>query len=115
MKTLAYLTTDEVNEATVARMALAYDAIVVPFYPKDAPRSARFDAVLYDLDCLPADRGRKLLGDLLSAPNEKPVGLHSFNVDEGLRQDLERKGINVFRTLKNDCLRRLVLDQSPAH
>jgi hypothetical protein len=29
VKTLAYLTTDEVNEATVARMASAYGAIVV--------------------------------------------------------------------------------------
>jgi hypothetical protein len=33
---------------------------------------------------------------LLSAPNEKPVGLHSFNVDEELRQDLERKGLAFF-------------------
>jgi len=114
VKTLAYLTTDEVNEATVARMASAYGAIVVPFYPKDAPRSAQFDAMLYDFDCLPTERGRKLILDLLSAPNEKPVGLHSFNVDEELRQNLERKGIKVFRTLKSDCLRRLVLDQSPA-
>ena len=108
VKTLAYLTTDEVNEATVARMALAYGAIVVPFYPKDAPRSAQFDAVLYDFDCLPTERGRKLLVDLLSAPAEKPVGLHSFNVDEEVARDLERKGINVFRRLKSDCLRRLV-------
>jgi hypothetical protein len=108
VKMLAYLTTDEVNEATVARMALAYDAIVVPFYPKDAPRGAQFDAVLYDLDCLPADRGRKLLGDLLSAPTEKPAALHSFNVDEGLRQDLQRKGVSVFRSLRPDCLRRLM-------
>ena len=114
MKTLAYLTTDEVNEATVDRMASAYDAIVVPFYPKDAPRGTQFDAMLYDLDCLPTDRSRKLLGDLLSAPSERPVALHSFNVDEGLRQELQRKGVNVFRSLKGDCLRRLVACSGPA-
>jgi hypothetical protein len=114
VKTLAYLTTDEVNEATVVRMASAYGALVVPFYPKEASRSAQFDAVLYDLDCLPTERGRKLLGDLLSAPTEKLVALHSFNVDEGLRHDLQQKGINVFRSLKSDWLRNLVTEQSPA-
>src|SRR5262249_30871012 len=114
VKTLAYLTTDEVNEATVVRMASAYGALVVPFYPKEAARSADFDAVLYDFDCLPVERGRKLLADLLSEPARKPIGLHSSNVDEGLRDDLERKGINVFRRLKSNCLRPLV-SACPAH
>jgi hypothetical protein len=113
-KTLAYLTTDEVNEDTAVRMGAKQDAIVVPFYPRDTPPNEEYDAVLYDLDFLPTERRGKILNDLLSAPAGKPVALHSFNVDDRLRHDLQCKGVNVFRRLRPDCLRRLVANQYEA-
>jgi len=110
VKTLAYFTTDEVNEYIAVRMAAKYDVILVPFDPRDAPPDAEYDAVLYDFDFLPGERRRKILSDLLSAPAEQPVALHSFNVDDRLRRDLQSKGVNVFQRLRPDCLRRLVAD-----
>src|SRR5262249_19970138 len=104
VKRLAYLTTDEVNEATAVLMAEGRDAIVVPFQPKDSPRYAECDAVLYDLDVLSADDSRKLLRDLLTGPAQKPVALHSFNLDEGVRRDLRDRGVTVFRRLKPDAV-----------
>src|SRR6516162_9551428 len=102
VKTLAYLTTDEVNEATVARMASAYGAIVVPFYPKDEPRSARFDAMLYDFDCLPTERGRKLILELLSAPNDKPVVflIDHHEVVDSRKYRVDRQHLATFQCLK---------------
>jgi hypothetical protein len=110
VKTLAYLTTDEVNEDIAVRLAVKYNAILVPLFPRDTPPDTEYDAVLYDFDFLPEESRQKIVNDLLSAPAKRPVALHSFNVDDRLRQDLQAKGVRVFRRLRVDCFQRLVAD-----
>jgi hypothetical protein len=106
VRTLAYLTTDEVNEEIALRMAAMYDANLVPLDPRD--KDTEYDAVLYDFDFLPAESRRKVLSDLLSAASKRPAALHSFNLDDRLRHDLQCKGVDVFSKLGPECLRKLV-------
>ena len=61
----AYLSLDEVNQALAARLAAAAGVGLDVRTFRDAPPGGRFDAVLYDLDSLPADYRGRLLADLV--------------------------------------------------
>ena len=41
---IAYLTTDEVNQAVAEQIAAEFEAILLPLFPRDLPSGAGFDA-----------------------------------------------------------------------
>ena len=61
---IAYLTTDEVNEALALEMALACDVALEPLVPKQGPPDAGYDAVLIDWDHWPPEQRAELLARL---------------------------------------------------
>jgi hypothetical protein len=62
---VAYLTTDEVNEAEARQLAEDHDITLCPLAPRDGPPGNEYDAVLYDWDFWPADRRREAMAELL--------------------------------------------------
>ena len=53
---IAYVSTDEVDQALAARIAAECGAVVCNLLPHDPPPDGLFDAVLYNLDDVPRDR-----------------------------------------------------------
>jgi hypothetical protein len=97
---VAYLTTDEVNEQLAVQMAQECGVTLCPLAPKDAPRDGEYEAVLYDWDYLPVERRREVMAELLSGPLPHAVGLHSFNLEDGQVDALQRNAVAVFRRLQ---------------
>ncbi len=109
---VAYLTTDEINEALALRMAEACDVALYAFSCRDAPADGSFDAVLYDWDCLPLPWRQKVLSKLLSGPSSGWVVVHSYNLDEKHATALRRNGVAVFTRLEPEVFRSLRLYDS---
>ena len=71
---IAYLTTDEVNQELALRLAAGQEAQLEVIWPRDEPPDGRFDAVIYDLDCLPPPLRQQLLTDLAGGRAPPPTG-----------------------------------------
>jgi hypothetical protein len=107
---IAYLTVDEVNEDLALRLAEECGVTVYPLTAADPPPNGQFAAVLYDLDSLPSERREAVLAELRSGAPGCPVGVHSYDIDDGEAERLGHKGIAVGRRLESGlftALRRL--------
>jgi hypothetical protein len=99
---VAYLTTDEVNEWTALQLAEACGATLYPFEPRDTLPEVRLDAVIYDLDYLPAELRQGVLAECLAGPPSGVVGMHSYNLEEDQMETLARHGVVVSQHLSRE-------------
>jgi hypothetical protein len=104
---LAYLTTEEVNQALAPEMAHRCGVTVHPLWPKDPPPDGEYDAVLYDWDSWPAARRQQLLAGLVNAPPHRPVAVHGYHLTDGQAEALRSHGVAVHRSLRPEVFRLL--------
>jgi hypothetical protein len=77
--------------------------------PHDEPPDGQFEAILYDLDCLPSKERQTVLDRLLSVQTRGPVGVHSYHLDEVQTEALSRNGVVVTSRLEAALLHELRL------
>lgn len=95
---IAYVSDDEVNRDSAARMAATCGATLHPHTTRDPVADGPFDAVVYDLESMPTRRRDAVVAGLLSARSPRPVAVHSYNLD-GERDALRDHGIVVTQRL----------------
>ena len=79
---VAYLTTDEVNEALALRMATECGITLCPLALQASAPDGDFDAVLYDWDYLPVERRQTVLEDLVGAQTPDLAALHGYHLED---------------------------------
>ena len=104
---IAYLTTDEVNQDLAVRLAGAQGVRLEVLWPRDEPPDGHFDAVVYDLDCLPPCLRQEILSSLASAAAPWPVAVHSYALAGEQVKELRGRGVAVHRRLRARLLRVL--------
>ena len=104
---IAYLTLDEVNEHLATLMAGECGATLFRLMPRDPKPDGEFDAVLYDLDSLPPRQQQELLSMLLSSRPFRPVGVHSYRLEEDEAAALRRHGLVVSRRVETAVFQAL--------
>jgi hypothetical protein len=102
---VAYLTLDEVNRALA--IGFAAQAGIELELPELRDDLNRFDAVLYDLDFLPAECRDRLR--FVPGGGELPqvVAVHSYNLTPRQRRSLHRRGALVTRRLRASLFKEL--------
>ncbi len=105
---IAYMSTDEVNQALVARMAAECGAIVCTVLPKDPSPEGLFDAVLYDMDNLPTDERSAALERLLRGKPDRPTAVHGYDLTVEQARALNGNGVAAARRLHTGLLRSLL-------
>jgi hypothetical protein len=105
---LAYLSHDEVNLALARQLADAAGVLLRPLFVRDGPSDVSFDAILWDLDCLPAAERAAALKALLAGPLTRPVGVHSYSLGWLEAQALRARGVDVSRQLHEGVVTNLV-------
>jgi hypothetical protein len=105
---LAYISHDEVNLHLARELADAAGALLCPLFVRDRSSAVSFDAILCDLDCLPATERAATLKALLAGPLTCPVGVHSYNLERPEVRALRAKGIDVSRRLRGGMVTNLV-------
>ena len=103
----AYLTTDEVNQASALEFSSKFDAILMVLAPKDGPADRDYDAFICDWDSWPADCRATLLQ--MSSRELLPVrgAVHGYNLTEQEEQALLSNGLLVCRALGASIFRDL--------
>jgi hypothetical protein len=109
---IAYLTTDEVNEALALEMAQACGVALCPLAPRDGPPDAGYDAVLCDWDFWPPERREELLAEQAGPPS-RPLAVHGYNMDEAEEKSLRSRGVAVHRGLRPEMFRLLRTRAAP--
>jgi hypothetical protein len=104
---IAYATTDEVNQAMVARIAESFGAAVTQYDPGRPETPDQFDAFLYDLDSVPAGDRMALLVEILSSSSPQPKAVHGYCLSEEQATALQRHGISVAQRLQPKLVRTL--------
>jgi hypothetical protein len=104
---VAYLTTDEVNEAEARLLAEKQGITLCPLAPRDGPPGNEYEAVLYDWDSWPADRRHTVMAELLAGPVPHAVAVHGYNLDDEAGERLRRHTIAVYRRLQRRVFRFL--------
>jgi hypothetical protein len=96
---IAYVTLDEVNLAVAGELAEECGAALFAIYPAEAAQNGSFDAVIYDLDHIPAEEREQIVAELLTCGPGTPLAVHSYNLDEKVSESLRKRGVAVFRRL----------------
>jgi hypothetical protein len=104
---IAYIDTDEVNQAVAAQMAKKLGAVVCALNPKDLPPDGVYDAVLYNLDDVPRHRQRDVLDQIVESRSTCPKAVHGYSLSEDQALSLRRHGVAVAQRLQPDLLRIL--------
>jgi hypothetical protein len=104
---IAYLTIDQVNERLAGDLADACGVSLQSLEPRDPSPDGKYDAVLYDLDSLPASMRDKLLADLLARPAPYQVAVHSYNLEEWQTETLRANGVAVYRRFEPEIIESL--------
>jgi hypothetical protein len=105
---IAFVSTDEVNQALVAQMAAECGAVVCTLVPKDPPPDGLFDAVLYNLDDVPRDQRSALLDELRRVRPHRPTGVHGYDITDEQARALNRDGVAAARRLHPGLIRSLL-------
>ena len=103
----AYLTLDEVNQDWAERLAAQVDAEVAVVSPRDILPPGPFDALLVDLDSLPAGYRKAVLDDLFARKQEGQSAVHSYRLRIRDVRVLRRRGVIVARRLDVEIFERL--------
>jgi hypothetical protein len=96
---IGYLTTDATNLDLAERLARACKAELLLLSMREALQEDLIDAVVYDLDYLPAEMRQEVLALLLASRVPYPVAVHSYNLEKGQRLALRATGVLVARRL----------------
>jgi hypothetical protein len=96
---LAYMTTDEVNRARVARMVAECGAAACTPRPGRPPRDGECDAVLYSLDDLTGDERSALIEELCGGGPDRPTAVHGYGLTDEQARALDHRGVAVARRL----------------
>jgi hypothetical protein len=105
---IAYVSTDEVDQALAAEMAAECGAEVCTLLPQDPPPDGLFDAVLYNLDDLPVDRRSALLDELRRHQPDRPTAVHGYDITVEQARALSRDGVAAARRLHRGLIRSLL-------
>jgi hypothetical protein len=104
---IAYLNTDEVNQAVAASMARRYGGVVYGLHPKDPPPDGRYDAVMYNLDEMPRHGQDEVIAEILRGPSNCPKAVHGYGLSEQQAVLLRLHGVAVAHRLGIELVRIL--------
>jgi hypothetical protein len=104
---IAYVTPNEVNRLLVTRFADSLGCSVTPYHPEAVGCLGPFDAVLYDLDGVPAEDRPALLDRVLSGPPCCPTAVHGYSLPEEQALALRLRGVAVAQRLHPGLIRTL--------
>jgi hypothetical protein len=104
---IAYVATDEVNQALAAQMAAQCGAIVCHLRPGEVHPDGLFDAVLYNLDDVPRAEQSALLAGFCRGKSNHPTAVHGYDITDEQARTLNRNGVAAARRLHSDLLRSL--------
>jgi hypothetical protein len=96
---LAYLTHDEVNRDLSQRMADSLGIQLLPLFVRDIAPLDSFDAIVYDLDSLPADDRDLIVQALQRGRLFRPAAVHSYNLEPRQTARLKECGVTAQRRL----------------
>jgi hypothetical protein len=103
---LAYFSIDPVNVAWAQELQ---GSTLCIREPRDPAPDDSADAVIYDLDSLPATLRKTYLSVLLAGSPAAPTAVHSYNLEEPDVEQLTANGVLVSRCLNADLFRELRL------
>jgi hypothetical protein len=103
---VAYLSSDEVNQALAAEMALECGLSAQLVAPKDT-LEGEYDALLCDWDSWPAEGRRQLLAGLDGHAPCRRVAVHGYGLTEEQAETLLGRGVAVHRRLGPEVFRLL--------
>jgi hypothetical protein len=103
----AYLSLDVDNQRLAERLAEAAGVTLDVQAGRAAAPALAFDAVLCDLDCLPADERECLVADLLAGRRAGPVAVHCRHLTAEQEQALWHEGVCLFRHLEANVFQAL--------
>jgi hypothetical protein len=112
---IAYVTTDEVNRYMAKRLARAYGLKLSWVPRRDAAADGQFDAIIYDLDYLPAEEQVRALAALVTRPLSQPAAVHSYHLEKPQKEALRANGVAVYRRLVRKLFRVLLRRCRQAH
>jgi hypothetical protein len=98
---IAYLTIDEVNQHLAQHLAGTLGARLEVLWPQDGLPDGSFDAVVYDLDCLPYPERQDVLSRLLSGSVSHPTLVHSYHLGDEHIERLASHGVAVLRSISS--------------
>jgi hypothetical protein len=104
---IAYMSTDEVNQALATKMAAECGAVVCGVVPKEPPPDGQFDGVLYNLDDVSRDQRSALIEGLCLGTPEHPTAVHGYDITDEQARTLRRNGVVAARRLQLVLLRSL--------
>jgi hypothetical protein len=104
---IAYINSDEVNQAVAARMAGELGVVVCDMHPEGPPQDGMYDAVLYNLDDVMRHRGVDVLAEVLRGPSTCPKAVHGYCLTEDQAASLRLHGVAVAQRLQFDLFRTL--------
>ena len=104
---VSYLTTDEVNRDLALQLAEACGVTLQPLTPRDLPQDGPGDAVLYDLDFLPAAHRQEVLAALAAGAMSCPAGVHSYSLDGAVAAALRKQTVVVSARLDRRLIQNL--------
>jgi hypothetical protein len=105
---IAYVNTDEVDQALAAQMAAECGAVVCTLLPQDPPSDGLFDVVLYNLDDVPRDERSALLERLRRGQPDRPTAVHGYDLTDEQARALSRNGVAAARRLHTGLIRSLL-------
>ncbi len=105
---IAYVSTDEVNQNLVERIAAECGVVLCKQLPEDSSRDGLCDAVLYNLDDLPRAERSALLEGFRGGKPVHPTAVHGYDITDEQAIILSRNGVEVARRLHRGLLRSLV-------
>jgi hypothetical protein len=104
---IAYLTTDEVNQYLATQMAEECGQTLCLLSLSHAFPDGEFDAAVYDLDHLPAQRQQALLEEMLAGRAAQPMAVHSYNLADECVEALRGQAVAVYRALQPELFQLL--------
>jgi hypothetical protein len=87
---IAYMSTDEVNQALAAQRAAECGAVICARLPVVPPPDGQFHAVLYDLDDVQIHRRGEVVAQILSNPSTRPTAVHGYDITDEQAKTLRR-------------------------
>jgi hypothetical protein len=111
---IAYVTTDEVNQALAAKMAAECGAVICALLPKDPLPAGQFHAVLNDLDDVQKHKRGEVIAQILRSPSTCPRAVHGYDITDRQAKDLRRHGIAVGQRLHRALIRTLCKAAQPS-
>ena len=111
-RSIFYLSHDPVNEYWTRNWVEEHGGSFFPLSLLDPLPDGECQLLLIDWDSLDPDGREEYLADLLSQPDGRRVGLHSYDFPDAVT--LGRKGVAVFERLEPDAMNWLASDSAPA-